>query len=166
MVIDKNTNRLQRHNYCLLFLCLIHVQLKKKKSVCVDYVTFMSRYLCSSLETIGHRNSLVSRGFRTVLCSFTTFSSSYFTVPCLVRIWHATRTRHAKQKVWSVLACRTKATVTSIVLLIKYARILCYIWRSACRGMHTCLCHHLFVGFPVDGHIYLKFILKWSYWLN
>ena len=25
---------------------------------------------------------------------------------------------------------------------------------SACRGMHACPCHHLFVGFPVDGHKY------------
>ena len=59
-----------------------------------------------------------------------------------------------KQKVWSVLACRTKATVTSIVLLIKYAHMPWYISRSACRGMHACPCHHLFVGFQVDGQIY------------
>ena len=74
-------------------------------------------------------------------------------MPCLARIWHATRTRHAKQKVWSALACRAKATVTSVVLLIKYAHMPCYMSRSACRGMHACPCHHLFVGFPVDGHI-------------
>ena len=68
---------------------------------------------------------------------------------------HLTRkswTRHAKQKVWSVLACTTKATVTSIVLLIKYAHMPWHMSRSACRGMHACPCHHLFVGFPVDGH--------------
>ena len=124
----------------------------KKNSVSVDYITFISRYLRSSLETIGHRNSFVSRGFRRVLCSFTTFSSSYFTVPCLARTWHATRTLHAKQKLRSVVACTTKATVTSIVLLIKYAHMPCYMSRSACRGMHACPCHHLFVGFPVDGH--------------
>ena len=51
--------------------------------------------------------------------------------------------------------CRTKATVTSIVLLIKYAHMLCYMSRSACHGVHACPCHHLFVGFPVDGHIYI-----------
>ena len=64
----------------------------------------------------------------------------------------ATRTRHAKQKVWSALACRAKATVTSVVLLT-YAHMPCYMSRSSCRGMHACPCHHLFVGFPVDGHI-------------
>ena len=63
-----------------------------------------------------------------------------FTVPVLARIWHATR--HAKQKVW-----------TSIVLLIKYAHMACCMSRSACRVMHACPCHHLFVGFPMDGHI-------------
>ena len=125
----------------------------KKNSVSVNYITFISRFLHSSLETIGNRNSLVSSGFRTVLCSFTTFSSLYFTVPCLARTWHTTRTRHTKQKIWCVLGCTTKATMTSIVLLIKYAHMLWYRSRSACRGMHVCPCHHLFDGFPVDGHI-------------
>ena len=43
--------------------------------------------------------------------------------------------------------------MTSVVLLIKYAHMPCYMSRSAWRGMHACPCHHLFVGFPVDGHI-------------
>ena len=131
----------------------------KKKSVSVDYITCISCSLRSSLETIGHRNSLVLRGFRTVLCSFITFSSSYFTVPCLACTWHATRTRHAKQQVRSVLACTTKATVTSIMLLFKYVHMPWNMSRSACRGMHACPCHLLFVGFPMDGHIYLKYTL-------
>ena len=42
--------------------------------------------------------------------------------------------------------------MTSIVLLIKYAHMACCMSRSACRVMHECPCHHLFVGFPVDGH--------------
>ena len=46
-----------------------------------------------------------------------------------------------------------KATVTSIVLLIKYAHMPCFMSRSACRVMHACPCHHLFVGSPVDGHM-------------
>ena len=60
MVIDKNTNRLGRHNFYVSFSFALYMfKLKKKYSVSVDYIIFISRYLRSSLETIGHRNSLV-----------------------------------------------------------------------------------------------------------
>ena len=74
MVIDKNTNRLGRQFFSFFF-ALYMFKLKKNYSVFVDYITFISLYLRSSLETIGHRNSLVSRGFRTALCSFTSICS-------------------------------------------------------------------------------------------
>ena len=100
-------------------------------------------------------NSMTFRGkFARTKDEFRRISLAFcnFTVPVLARIWHATR--HAKQKVWSVSVCTTKATVTSIVLLIKYAHMACCMSRSACRVMHACPCHHLFVCFPVDGHKY------------